>query len=253
MIDEEFPSTFEIEQNLEHGISVAKNKEKKQLIINAQSLNVFGSKLENCLIDLLAKELEKFFEFDRAKKVLIVGLGNSEIFNDALGPVVAKKLVVSRGLNLKPEVSVFVPDVFSNTGIETCEIVKSLCEITKPNLVVLIDAFSTISVDRLCCSFQAFEGGLSAGSGASFKNKTISKDYLGVEKVVSIGVPMLIFGKDLFKKNNTLSKRSTCNQLILSPSNIKQSLKIVSNIIAMAINQSLFKNLSKEEIKLLIE
>ena len=251
MFDEKTTENFKLTTNFKYGVSMLKNVKEKKLIINANRELLPLVNVQNLLINLLKKELKTLFKLQEAKKILVVGIGNGEIQTDSLGPSATKKIVVSRGLNLTPEVSVFLPDVFSNTGIETAEIVKSICEIVKPNVVVLIDSFSTNSVSRICSSFQVFEGGISAGSGVDAKNKQISKEFLNVKKVVSIGVPLLICGEKLFQKQTESEKVDS--SFVLSPINIKKEVETISKIIALAINKALFNSLSKAEIESLIQ
>ena len=238
------------QENFKYGISVKKNK-KKSVVIDAAALSFFGAKLEKLVADILEDELCKTFKINKYKKILVVGLGNREISNDSLGPATVEKLVISRGLELKPEVCAISPNVFSNTGIETFDIINSITKIVQPDLVVLIDSLATLSVSRLCNCIQISNEGISAGSGANLKNRKISKNSLNVKNLITIGVPMLIYAENVIGQENK-GKTNSITPLILSPINIKQNIQLLSNIISCAINKAVFKNLNKEEIDSLI-
>lgn len=236
---------FAEQKNFDYGISIKRSKNKKTSVLSAEALNLFGAKLEEYLTEILKEELKKNFKLSKFKRILVVGLGNKDIFNDSLGPQTIEKLLVSRGLNIKPEVCAIAPNVFSNTGIETFDIISSIVKVVEPDLVILIDSLATLSVERLCTCIQVSKGGLVAGGGANLKNKKISKTSLNVKNLISIGVPMLIYAENLLKE----TKGSTGGtNLILSPVNIKKSLALLSNIISSAINGAIFKGMSKEEI-----
>lgn len=235
---------FAEQKNFDYGISIKRSKNKKTSVLSAEALNLFGAKLEEYLTEILKEELKKNFKLSKFKRILVVGLGNKDIFNDSLGPQTIEKLLVSRGLDLKPEVCAIAPNVFSNTGIETFDIISSIVKVVEPDLVILIDSLATLSVERLCTCIQVSKGGLVAGSGANLKNKKISKTSLNVKNLISIGVPMLIYAENLLKETNG----SASTNLILSPVNIKKSLALLSNIISSAINGAIFKGMSKEEI-----
>lgn len=271
MFDEMENGDFNPQKRLKYGITISRKEDgkSKQLIINAQAINLLGAKIEKYLVNLLKKELQNFFKIKKYKNIFIIGLGNREIINDSLGVKTADKLVVSRGLNLHPQVSVFCPNVFSNTGIETTDIVKAVCDTIKPDLVMIIDAFATVSLSRLCCSFQISDEGVIAGSGRESNNKKLDRKFLNVENIISIGVPMLIYADVLLKEKKYRNKRSQeCPEqglenagldtfakqsLILSPCDIRSTINLLSDIIAQALNLSIFWELKPDDIKTLVK
>ena len=240
-------------ENFDYGIAVNRNHDKKQVIINAQAINLFGAKIENLLVDILEKELTSTFKFNKYDNIFVVGLGNREVPCDSLGPKVIEKLVISRGLDISPKLCAFSPNVYSNTGIETSEIVCSISKQIKPDLVILVDSLATVSVSRLCSCFQITKDGLVAGSGNGRGNKKISSKLLGVDNIVSIGVPMLIYATSIDGVDAEENKLSAFPSLVLSPSDIRKTIELLSDIIAMAINKSIFKDMSEDEINALIK
>lgn len=251
LFDEKTNEKANLDCNFEFGITVSKSENRREEIISSTSLFVLGAKVEKYLVNLLKKELEETFKLGKFKNILIVGLGNASIENDALGPKTVEKLLISRGLNFSPSVCAISPNVEANTGIETFEIVKAISKTVSPDLVVVIDAFATNSVSRLCSCFQLSERGISAGSGNGNKTKTISKKSLGVKKVLTIGVPTLIYATSIAKETSDLSlknKLEIFGDLMLSPTDVGKKIDVLSNIIATAINETLFPLLLPSEI-----
>ena len=258
LFDELPNSKKSLETNFEYGISVSRNLKGKirEAIVNVPTLNFFGAKIEKYVKNVLKDELKNTFKIDKAKNILIVGLGNINIENDSLGPKTLEKLIVSRGLNLSPSVCAFAPNVQSNTGIETFETICQISKLISPDLVILIDAFATVSVSRLCSCFQFSEKGIAAGSGNNHASKIISKEALGARKVLSIGVPTLIYASSFAKNISNKKIKEEFNSfpmLMLSPTDVKKNVELISRIISGAINETLFPNFSPSEINALIK
>ncbi len=138
--------------------------------------------------------------------VLTVCLGNRRITSDALGPLCADRLIVTRHIKTEApklfkalgnrECSVFCPGVTGDTGIETFELIRSAAYEVKPSLVICIDALASKSIDRLVSTIQISSAGLSPGSGIGNNRKEISINTLGIP-VVGIGVPTVVHSSSL--------------------------------------------------------
>ncbi len=138
--------------------------------------------------------------------VLTVCLGNRRITSDALGPLCADKLIVTRHIKTESpelfkalgnrECAVLCPGVTGDTGIETFELIRSAVKEVKPSLVICIDALASKSIDRLASTVQLSNTGLSPGSGIGNNRKEISKKTLGVP-VIGIGVPSVVHSSSL--------------------------------------------------------
>lgn len=90
------------------------------------------------LIAILSKHLNQLCPLNNEKPILVVGLGNSQVTPDSLGPKTVDKILVTRHLkeNLPDSISDTVrsvaalsPGVMGVTGIETLEV--CLCVIKK--------------------------------------------------------------------------------------------------------------------------
>lgn len=79
----------------------------------------------------------------------------------------------------------------AQTGIETVDIVRGICDEIDVEIVVAIDALAARSSKRLGCTIQLTDTGISPGSGVGNNRKTLSSDNLG-RRVIAVGVPTVI-------------------------------------------------------------
>ncbi len=149
---------------------------------------------------ILAEQIAQFVpEGDGC--VLVAGLGNEEITPDSLGPRAVKRLLVTRHISEMDNelfetagfssVAAISPGVLGQTGIESAEIIKSVCDAVRPKCIILIDSLASRRLQRLATTVQISDNGISPGSGVSNKRKELSKEYLGAP-VISIGVPTVV-------------------------------------------------------------
>jgi spore protease len=150
--------------------------------------------------EAMAKVLTPMVTLENNMTALVVGLGNSSITPDALGPKVIAKLMITRHLKeLVPDsidesirpVCGISPGVLGTTGIETGEIIKGVVEKIKPNLIICIDALASRKMERVNRTIQIGDTGISPGSGVGNKRMEISKRTLGIP-VIAIGVPTVV-------------------------------------------------------------
>lgn len=189
-------------------------------------------KVSNSISIELKKVLDK--HLNPQDSVLIVGLGNEYVTPDSLGPKVASNMEVTRHvIKYCPqfvkegtrEISAVSPGVLGVTGIETLEIVKGLVENVKPKLLIAIDSLCSKDMNRISSSIQISDTGIVPGSGIGNKREELSKNTLGIP-VIAIGVPTVtMFPNDL--------------DFIVTPKEIDELIKNMSEIISDAINMSL--------------
>jgi len=132
---------------------------------------------------------------------LVVGLGNSDITPDAIGPLTVSHLTVTRHLTAidptlfskteKCTVSAFIPGVLAQTGIETLELIRGAVQNVSPDVVIAVDALAARSCERLASTVQISDVGINPGSGIGNMRKAITKKTLGVP-VIAIGVPTVV-------------------------------------------------------------
>lgn len=155
-------------------------------------------------IEVLCREIENILAKTVGKKefsAMLVGLGNSELTSDSVGPDVVKRIVVTSHIreNLPDlfnsmnfnSVSAVLPGVLGKTGIETSVIVGAVTEKVTPDAVILIDALAAHDPDRLCRTVQISDTGISPGSGVGNCRAELSRKTIGVP-VITIGIPTVI-------------------------------------------------------------
>lgn len=152
--------------------------------------------------EVVTKELKNLIKkhVENKAPILVVGLGNLYVTPDALGPKVINEIDITRHLlEYMPEVldentraiSAVSPGVLGTTGIETQEILKGIVENIKPELLIIIDALSSRSIERISSSIQIADTGIVPGAGVENARKELTQDTLGVP-VIAIGIPTVV-------------------------------------------------------------
>lgn len=185
--------------------------------------------------------------------VLVVGLGNREITPDALGPFVAERVLATR--HLSDEMPDILPDlravaslstgVLAQTGIETAEIIKAICERIHPKAVVAIDALAARDAERLLTTIQFSDTGIQPGAGVMNKRAEISERTLNIP-VIALGVPTVVDAYRVSGEQNT-----TTAPLMVTPKDIDVMTRRASDLIALSLNCALQTKLSAEDIAFL--
>ena len=156
-----------------------------------------GKKVEKKFSSELTKLINKL-NIDKEASCLIVGLGNSKSTPDSLGPLVINNVLVTNHLFELEEVtdgyrrvSVLVPGVMGQTGLETSEVISSLVDKFKPNFLIAIDALASQSIERVNKTIQMTDTGIHPGSGIGNSRKEISYETLKIP-CIAIGVPTVV-------------------------------------------------------------
>ncbi len=237
----------------------------KYLTLNVGKLWERGNEeLENvcCLLAKMITELS-----GNCESVLVVGLGNTTVTADALGPQSLSHLIVTRHLkNASPDIfsqmhffdiSALAPGVLSQTGIETMEIVKSVTDKLKPSLVIAIDALASRDMSRLGTVIQISDTGIAPGSGVGNHRPALNSRSLGTP-VISIGIPTVVdavtltanviemCGADL--SNLNIKSIRECENMFVTPKDCDKIISFMSRVIGYSINTAFHKELSFEDI-----
>lgn len=267
------PEGVEKSEDTKAGLKITKISIKESKASNilgkpiGEYITIETNKLQNSTsnfegeVSVIAEQISSILKKDGL--ILVVGLGNSDITPDAIGPLtinsvlatrhISKDLASSIGLdNLKP-VAAISPSVLGKTGMETAEIIESLCNSIKPEAVIVVDALASKSIDRLGSTIQISDTGISPGSGVQNKRKELSKTTLGVP-VVAIGIPTVVdmttIAFDLLGEGFKSEKVSTRGRtLMVTPREVDELVKQASKLISCAINKALQPSLSLEEIE----
>lgn len=133
--------------------------------------------------------------------VLVVGLGNSEITSDAVGPETVSRLSVTRHLRQTDhalfstvglcEISAFLPGVLGKTGLEAVELVRGAVSAVSPDLVIAVDALCARSAERLASTVQISDAGIQPGSGIGNRRCALNAETVGAP-VMALGVPTVV-------------------------------------------------------------
>ena len=176
-------------------------------------------------------------------------MGNDNITPDALGPLCAEQIFVTRHIedvltddSLMPElrpVSAISTGVLGQTGLEAAEYIKAIVDSIKPVAVVVIDALASKGIAHLGKTIQLSDTGISPGSGVGNYRKKIDSKYLGIP-VIAIGVPTVVDGKSI---NETLEETEN---MIVTPSDIDTIIHRASKLLALSINCALHQNVEPQ-------
>ena len=195
---------------------------------------VFVRELNN-LLNLL--------KIDKKASCLIIGLGNYKSTPDSLGPLTINNIIVTNHLfeldelsNEYRKVSVLVPGVMGQTGLETSDVISSIVNKFKPDFIVLIDALASQSVERVNKTIQMTDTGIHPGSGIGNSRKEISYETLNIP-CIAIGVPTVVDAITIVSdtinymhKHYTYSKLNINNPLnklmAYSPNYLKEKIEL---------------------------
>lgn len=248
------------------------------ITLDIKKMNIITEEEIDKAAQVLSKEIKTLIDNNIQNKddILIVGLGNSEVTPDALGPNVIKDVEITRHIiNYMPQyidenarpVSAIAPGVLGTTGIETLEIIKGVVNNINPKLLIVIDALSSRSIERISSTVQLSDTGIVPGGGVGNTRKEITKNTLGIP-VIAIGIPTVVetavvvndalnlFVQSLQEKgesNESLNKLKDEDNydkikqalipneynFIVTPKEIDELIFNMSNIISKGINLSL--------------
>ena len=194
--------------------------------------------------------------------VLVAGLGNRAITPDAIGPKVHQNTLVTRHLVrqmpehfgvLRPVASV-TAEVMGNTGMESGELVRAVCEKLRPVCVIAVDALASRSLKRLCKTVQIADTGITPGSGVGNHRMGLTQDTLGVP-VIALGVPTVVDGATLAADllgTDELPDLGEGRDLLVTPKDIDGQVNDLSKVIGYGLSMALQPGISLEELELLL-
>ena len=199
--------------------------------------------------------------------VLVIGLGNGAMTPDAVGPLAADSVLVTRHLiaamprhfsGFRP-VAVFRTGVLGTTGVESAEAVRGLVAQVEPSLVIAVDALASRRVGRVCTTVQLSDTGIIPGSGVGNHRSALNQETLGVP-VFAIGVPTVVdsatLAADLLEESGIRdydgeALQKSRQNLMVTPRDIDQQVRELSKVVGYGINWAL-QDLEIEEINALL-
>ena len=200
--------------------------------------------------------------------VLVAGLGNIEITPDALGPKTASKVLATRhipgaiarstGLDRLRAVAVMHTGVTGQTGIETGELLRGVVKNIRPSAMIAVDALASRRLERLGCTVQISDTGISPGAGVGNRRARIDRDTMGIP-VIAIGVPTVVdaltLAFDLLdiddeKQGLELSKTVSPQGrgMVVTPKEIDLLTDRAARLISLSVNMALQNDIDTEDL-----
>ena len=169
----------------------------------------------------------------------------------AIGSVILQTSVNTLGALAVASVTA---EVMGNTGMESGELVRAVCEKIKPACVVAVDALASRSLKRLCKTVQIADTGITPGSGVGNHRMGLTRDTLGVP-VIALGVPTVVDGATLAADLLGADEPPDLNEgrdLLVTPKDIDSQVDDLSKVIGYGISMALQPGISLEELELLL-
>ena len=153
--------------------------------------------VEKELIRIIKIFLKKY---DNAEKVLVVGLGNENVFGDSLGIKVTNKVIATNQYQdflTIPKIALFNPSVTDKTGINSYRLIEMVVHDLKPNIIIMIDSLATKKEEHLNCAIEINNTGIIPGSAINAARE-INENSFHIP-ILSIGVPCCLeIGKKFY-------------------------------------------------------
>lgn len=198
--NDEVVTTTTVDVLNENGATALSKEIGKYITMEIKDIKYLEENDKNKIINTLSNEIKNLIGEDKTKSILVVGLGNIYVTPDSLGPKVVQTVDITRHLInfakdlVEPDtrsVSALSPGVLGTTGIETSEIITSVCNEVKPDIVIAIDSLASSSINRLGTTIQLSNTGITPGAGVRNKREGINQNTLNVP-VIAIGVPTVV-------------------------------------------------------------
>lgn len=203
--------------------------------------------------NIIAEEIRKMACIDPQKLTMVVGLGNRDITPDALGTSVVSKLLVTHHIkqtanNFFDEgvsgVCALTPGVLGTTGIETADIIRSVSETVKPNLIIAVDALAAAELKRVSTTIQISDTGIQPGAGVGNNRDGLNEKTIGV-KVIAIGVPTVMDAATISK----IEIPKEMAPLMVTTKDIDLVIERMAKTVANGINLALHRNMTLRDVE----
>ncbi|MBR4057768.1 MAG: GPR endopeptidase [Oscillospiraceae bacterium] len=218
-------------------------------------------------VGVLAGHIRSLLDLHGDERILIVGLGNSSITADAIGPEALRYILVTRHLKQQMadkfpgfrDVSALRSGVLGTTGMESAELVCAVTEKLRPDRVVALDALASCSMDRLCRTVQLTDTGIVPGSGVGNHRAALNRETLGIP-VLAVGVPTVVEAATLAielaeragSKNLDPSLFGESGDMIVTPRDIDSRVHDAAKLIGYALNVAFHDKLTVDDVDLFL-
>lgn len=186
-----------------------------------------GDAADRNMTALAQRALMQFLP-DRGR-LLAVGLGNPDITYDRLGAAVIRTLTARRGRQYS--LCAVETDVAARTGIESARLVRAALREMKADCVIVFDALSCQTPQRIGKAVQITDMGLVPASGVTQDDAMrmgLTRETLGVP-IVAVGVPMMTV-------LSTITASSEDNAFHITSSDADAIVKIWAEILGGAMD-----------------
>lgn len=233
-------------------------------------LTAFGKKQRDSLqhsAEVLAAQLQRLLKLKRGQTVLVAGLGNEAVTPDAVGPKVARQLLITRHLvremptlfgSYRP-VAAVTPNVLGLTGLESAEVVAGVVDRIRPDRIVAVDALAARDLRRVCTTVQLSDTGITPGSGVQNARAEFTQRRFGVP-VIAVGVPTVADVETLVsdligseKAGEETERLCGGRAMIVTPQDIDAQVERISKLVAWGINLALQDSLDVEDLAFFVE
>ena len=217
-------------------------------------------------IKALADEIRRLLPVNGL--VLVAGLGNVDITPDALGPKTASRVLATRhitgeiarstGLDRLRAVAVLNTGVTGQTGIETGELLRGVIRNIRPSAMIVIDALASRRLERLGCTVQISDAGISPGAGVGNRRARIDSDTMGIP-VIAVGVPTVVDALtlafdllDIEDERRSVELSETVSPqgrtMVVTPKEVDLLIRRASGLISLSINMALQTDIDTEDL-----
>jgi len=205
---------------------------------------------------VLSGELRRQLALSPGEGVLVVCLGNADITPDAVGPLTAGHVLVTRHLKERmPEtfaafrpVSVFRAGVLGTTGMESAPLTAAAARIARPGKVVAVDALAARETARLCRAVQVTDAGIVPGSGVGNARSALNRETLGLP-VVAVGVPTVVDARIMCADMLGAEPEGVeAGEMFVTPRDIDSRVRDAARLVGYAINLALHDGMTIGDI-----
>ena len=206
----------------------------------------------------LAGELRGQLKLEAGESVLVVCLGNPEVTPDAIGPLAAEQILVTRHLKeAEPElfaafrpVSVFRSGVLGTTGVESAELARSAAALVQPDKVIAVDALAARDSGRLCREVQISDAGIVPGSGVGNARSALNQETLGAP-VVAVGVPTVVDARTMCR-DLTGCEDGPGEGMFVTPRDIAAQVRSLARLVGWSVNMALHEGITPEDMEMFL-
>lgn len=248
-----------------HGAKAMGKPEGTYITMESPYLLGNNKEIHKKISQALSEHLQQVLGKANRKSMLVIGLGNSDITPDALGPIAVSHLQINRHLTEQKEnqkeqnvLSSLTPGVMAQTGMETMEIVRGVVKETKPDVILVVDALAARSMYRVNRTIQITDTGINPGSGVQNHRAGLNQETIGVP-VIAIGVPTVVDAAaivydavaDLLDEGQAEDVMEEVfsqdlHQMFVTPKDVDEAVQTLGTTIAEGINmmvegQSMYK------------